>query len=617
MLLERDPACRFQNPTELLKATATVTRAIKARRTIKHQQLRATFVRRSSSRQKESPAIRVPKRSIAVLPFDALSHSRRDTYFADGVQDEILSNLARVSRLKVISRTSVMTYRPGANRDLRSIADALGVANVVEGTVRRDGNRIRLTSKLINARTDEIVWSETYDRDLTDIFAIQSEIAKTVASRLSAQLSPEERKDIQEKPTNNLEAYDLYLQAKQLLGPNTVVIILWRIEKGTFSKAISLLEEATQKDRNFALAYCMIAKAHDYLYSDQVDRTPERRALGDAAVNEALRLRPDLAEVHLAAAFHLFSCDRDFERARVQIAIAAQALSNNSDLLQLTAFIDRVQGQWEKATASLDRAATLDPRNPQLLFTLADTYRCRRRYRDNERILDRLIELEPDQPLFPLEKARSAFAEEADLNRIRAAHEALPTSMKDDVYITWERVYYAMCARDFAAAGEIVNKSPNEEIRFFGPLVPRRIVALWLELVQGNHPTIEEFGAAREQLYRKVEADRTDPFMLAALALADVALGRKEESIQEARRAMEMRPICKDAEDGPCIAANVAVVYAWANQSDFAFEQLNILIKRTSYVLVTYGNLKTNPTWDPLRKDPRFEKLLAELAPKD
>ena len=501
MLLEKDPACRFQNPTELLKATATVTRAIKARRTIKHQQLRATFVRRSSTRQKDSPAIRVPKRSIAVLPFDALSHSRRDTYFADGVQDEILSNLARVSRLKVISRTSVMTYRPGANRDLRSIADALGVANVVEGTVRRDGNRIRLTSKLINARTDEIVWSETYDRDLTDIFAIQSEIAKTVASRLSAQLSSEERKDIEEKPTNNLEAYDLYLQAKQLLGPNTVVIILWRIEKETYSRAISLLEEATQKDRNFALAYCMIAKAHDYLYSDQVDRTPERRALGDAAVNEALRLRPDLAEVHLAAAFHLYICYRDFERARVQIAIAAQAL--------------------------------------------------------------------------------------------------------------------AMCTRDFAAAGEIVSKSPNEEIRFFGPLVPRRIVALWLELVQGNHPTMEEFGAAREQLYRKVEADRTDPFMLAALALADVALGHKEESIQKARRAMEMRPISNDAEDGPCIAANVAVVYAWANQSDFAFEQLNILIKRTSYVLVTYGNLKTNPTWDPLRKDPRFDKLLAELAPKD
>jgi tetratricopeptide (TPR) repeat protein len=247
---------------------------------------------------------------------------------------------------------------------------------------------------------------------------------------------------------------------------------------------------------------------------------------------------------------------------------------------------------------------------------LADNYWCLRRYRDYERILDRLIELVPDQPLFPLYKAESAWAEKADLKGVRAAHEALSSSMKDDVQISWQRVFYPMCAGDFAVAGEIVSKSPNEEMIFFGALVPRRIVALWLELVQGNHPTLEEFGAAREQLYRKVEADRTDPFLLTALALADVALGRKEESIQEARRAMEMRPISEDADDGPMIAANVAAVYAWANQPDLAFEQLNILIKIPSFFL-NYGDLKTNPSWDPLRKDPRFEKLLAELAPRD
>jgi hypothetical protein len=173
-----------------------------------------------------------------------------------------------------------------------------------------------------------------------------------------------------------------------------------------------------------------------------------------------------------------------------------------------------------------------------------------------------------------------------------------------------------VCARDFATAGEIVSKSPSEEVGFFGPLVPRRTVALWLELVQGNHPTIEEFGAAREELYRKVEADRTDPFLLATLAVADVALGHKEESTQEGRRAMEMRPISEDLEDGPVIARNVAVVYAWANQLDIAFEQLNILIKMPNYRL-TYGDLKTDPSWDPLRKDPRFEKLLAQLAPHE
>jgi hypothetical protein len=230
--------------------------------------------------------------------------------------------------------------------------------------------------------------------------------------------------------------------------------------------------------------------------------------------------------------------------------------------------------------------------------------------------LDRLVELVPDQPLFPLYKAESAFAEKADLKGVLAAHEALPSSMKDDVQITWQRVFYPMCARDFAVAGGVVSKNPNEEMIFFGALVPRRIVALWLELVQGNHPTMEDFGVAREQLYRKVEADRTDPFLLTALALADVALGHKEESIEEGRRAIEMRPISEDAADGPIIATNVAIVYAWADHPDLAFEQLSALVKMPSYWL-DYGDLKTNPSWDPLRNDPRFDKVLAELAPKE
>jgi TolB-like protein/Flp pilus assembly protein TadD len=668
VLLQKEPAQRFQNPAELLSALSRVADAIRAGHTITHQSLRGTAERALAAPEKgsdvlarlraalairtvqlillsilalliaggvlrlvsvlienshhiadtsnaSSGTIKAPEKSIAVLPFESLSENKSDTYFADGVQDEILNNLAKIAQLKVISRTSVMQYRADNKRDLRQIASALGVANVLEGTVRRDGFHVRVSTELVDARNDNTIWADSYDRDLTNIFSIQSEIAQTVASRLSAQLSPEERKDIEEKPTDNLEAYDLYLQAKQLLVPNGVIALL-RSDKETFSKAISLLGEATQKDSKFALAYCMTAKAHDYLYTNRVDHTPERRGLGDAAVNEALRLRPDLPEVHLAVALHVYTCYRDFDRARVQIAIAARVLSNNPDLLQLAALIDRVQGRWEKATAGLERAATLDPRNAELLTNLAWTYWCLRRYRDNDRVLDRLIDLEPDQPLFPLNKAQSAFAEKADLKGIRAAYEALPSSMRDDPEITLERVYCAMCARDFAAAREIINKSPNEEIYLAGALVPPQILALVVERVQGNHPTMEEFGGAREQLYRKVEADRTNPFLMTALALADISLGRKEASIQEGRRAMEMLPISEDAVDGPIIAWYVAAIYAWANQSDLAFEQLNILIKMPSYRL-TYGDLKTDPCLDPLRKDPRFDKLLAELAPKD
>jgi tetratricopeptide (TPR) repeat protein len=318
----------------------------------------------------------------------------------------------------------------------------------------------------------------------------------------------------------------------------------------------------------------------------------------------------------LAAAFHLFYGDRDFKRARVQIAIAAKTLLNNSDLLRLMASIDQMQGSWQESTANLERAATLDPRNPTILALLADNYYLRRRYRDSDRISERLVELEPDEPMFTLNKPVNAFAEKADLKGIRAAYEALPSSMKDDPGFTLNRVYYAMCARDFAAAKEIVTKSQNQEIFFVGAVVPRQIVTLWLELVQGNHPTMEEFGAAREQLHQKLEADRNDPFLVLAVAFADVALGRDEESIEEGRRAMEMLPISDDAVVGPSIAADVALVYGWANRPNLAFEQLSLLVKIPSSLL-TYGDLRTNPSWDPLRKDPRFDKLLAELAPRD
>jgi tetratricopeptide (TPR) repeat protein len=356
-----------------------------------------------------------------------------------------------------------MQYRADTKRDLHEIANALGVANVLEGTVRRDGNHVRVSTELVNARSYNTVWADSYDRDLTDIFAIQSEIAQTVASKLRAQLSPEERKDIEEKPTDNLEAYDLYLQAKQLLEANYWVD-LPSSEQEIYSKIISLLEQAIRKDGKFALAYCLIAKAHDMLYVDRIDHTPERRALGDAAANEALRLKPDLSDVHLAVAFHLYYCYRDFERGRLQIAIAAQALSNNPSVLELTALIDRVQGRWEKSTAGLERATTLDPRNLELLGYLSDNYVSLRQYRDAEWVLAREIELEPTLPSNLATKSWLVFKEKADVNAARASCEALPSSMKDDPFVATCRVYFAICARDYDTAEQILNESPNKEI---------------------------------------------------------------------------------------------------------------------------------------------------------
>jgi TolB-like protein len=654
VLLAKDPNQRFQNPVRLQLALTTVREAIASGSKLTADALRSAAELVAPRAPKPKPRKHVlrwmlgaclcfagvltgwlflsghlglvnqraagvapTEKSIAVLPFENISPNKDDAYFADGVQDEILNNLAKIGQLKVICRTSVMQYRADTKRDLHEIANALGVANVLEGTVRRDGNHVRVSTELVDARNYNTIWADSYDRDLTDIFAIQSEISQAVASKLSARLSPEERKDIEEKPTNNLEAYDLYLQAKQLLEANYWVY--FNTEKETYPKIISLLEEATRKDGKFALAYCLVAKVQDILYVDQVDYTSARRALGDAAVNEALRLRPDLPEPHLAMASHLYYCYRDFERARIQIAIAAQGLSNNPELLQLTALIDRVKGRWEQAAAALETAASLDPRNPERLGNLAFTYSFLSRYRDAERILDRLITVDPDNPADQISKAKFAFAEKAritDLNLVRAAYEALPTATKADPGVSIERIYYAVCARDFRSAELIVNENPDDNIYFLEALVPRRIVAAWLKMIQGNHPSMDQFGAGRDQLYRKVEANPTDPFLMTVLSLTDAALGRKEESIQEGQRAMEMRPVSDDTFDGPVIAADVAIAYAWDDQPDLAFEQLKMLVRMPSYRL-NYGDLKTNPSWDPLRKDPRFDKLLVELAPRD
>jgi tetratricopeptide (TPR) repeat protein len=413
-----------------------------------------------------------------------------------------------------------------------------------------------------------------------------------------------------EKPTNNLEAYDLYLQAKQLLSTG------YSVSPSSFNKAISLLEEATRKDSKFALAYCLIANAHDILYFYGIDHTPERRALSDAAVNEALRLRPDLPDAHLALANHLYYCYRDFERARVQIAIAGQTLSNNSDLLELTALVDRVQGRWEKSTESLEKAINLDPRNVDLVYVLSDSYGALRRFQDAERILDRGIRLEPDDVGFLLKKGFWAFSEKADFKLARAACEAVPPSIKDDAEMVANRVWLELYTRDFAAAEEILRKDQNKELPFCRAVVPKEIFTLWLEFIQGNHPSAELFRDAREQLFQKVKADPTDPFLMTALAMADLAVGRKQEAVEEGRHALELRPISEDAFHGPEVATWIAEVYALANQPDAAFAQLNILV-RVPALHLNYGELKTNPGWDPLRKDPRFDKLLAELAPRD
>lgn len=554
-----------------------------------------------------------------MLPFESLSENKSDSYFADGIQDEILNNLAKIAQLRVISRTSVMQYRSDGKRDLRQIAKALGVAKILEGTVRRDGNHVRVSTELVDARNDNTIWADSYDRDLNDIFAIQSEVAQTIANKLTATLSPEEKKRIEEKPTENLEAYDLYLQAKLLVGDVKLNYTFGNFEQKLRS-AVDLLQRAVQLDPKFTLAYCASVDPNDQLYL-YYDPTSERRAFGDAAMNNALRLQPELPEVHLAYAFHLYRIYRDYEQARVQLTIARRGLPNDAEAIVLQALIDRREGNFQKAIQDFNEALTRDPHNTfsmeELAFTLHDT----RQFRAAEQVYDRLIGLEPDRPMLKVQKASViSFMETGDDAALRAAIAALPASLADDRAVLSQRLALALVDRDGQLARRLIENLQGGEddtnFAYVAVPVPIDCYSLLLARLEGERPVANSsFAEARERLSQRAKMSPARADLLSALAVVDALLGKKAEATTEARRAAEMLPISKDALNGPGIVINLAVVYAWTNELDLAFETLAPLAKIPNGIY--YGQLKREPYWEPLRQDPRYEKMLAELAPRD
>jgi TolB-like protein len=561
----------------------------------------------------------VSEKSIAVLPFDSISENRSDGYFADGVQDEILNHLAKIAQLKVISRTSVMQYRADTKRDLRQIANSLEVANVLEGTVRRDGNRVRVSAELINALSDTTVWADSYDRDLTDIFAIQSEVTQSIAAKLAATLSPEEQKSIEAKPTDNLEAYDLYLQAKKIMLVAKLASTSASIEK-PMGDAVALLEQAVLIDLKFAVAYCAATEAHDFLYVAQPPTT-ERRVLGDAAVNSALALQPDLPEAHLAKARHLYFCYRDYDQARRQLAIAKRGLPNDAEAIFLEALMDRRQGRVEKAIQEFNEAISRDPRNPVLLHELAVILYGMREFQAEAEILDRTIELQPDQPLLKIEKAAYAnFMQTGDDTVVWSTIAALPPSQADAVTVLPFRLYFTLVDRDWARAEELIEKlegnGDGREFAYGQRPVPVKCFYILLSRLRGEEPgTHPDFVEIRDQLNANVKKSPQDARLLSQLAVVDALLKNKETAISEAKRAVELLPVIKDALAGPSALKNLALAYTWCDDLDQAFDILSSLTKMPFGL--QYGQLKRDPYCDPMRKDPRYEKLLEELAPRD
>jgi TolB-like protein/Tfp pilus assembly protein PilF len=395
----------------------------------------------------------IPEKSIAVLPFENLSNEKENAYFADGVQDEILTGLSRVADLKVISRTSVMQYKTGAKRNLREIGAALGVAHVLEGTVQRAGGRVRVNAQLVDARTDRQLWGQTYDRDLADVFAIQTDLAQKIASELRAKLSPSEKAQIERRPTENTEAYLAFMQGHE---------IFYRPDKlpSNTEKAEQLFEKATRLDPNFAGAFAALAWVRDWNYHD-FDPTPARKEKARAAADEALRLQPNLPEAHLAMGFYHYYCERDYQAALDEFVIAKQSLPNSADVYLAIGAIERRQGKWKEATASLEKAASLSPKYAWVLQNLADTYSYTRNFEAADKIFDRAIEAAPQSFVLRADKAQLAIDWKGDLSVLEKELRQVPTGVDPDGFVTFARIQLLLLQRKFSDALAVLQQSPH------------------------------------------------------------------------------------------------------------------------------------------------------------
>jgi TolB-like protein/Tfp pilus assembly protein PilF len=551
-------------------------------------------------------------KSIAVLPFENLSADKQNTYFADGVQDQILTNLAKVSELKVISHTSARQYKSGIQRNLREIGHQLGVAYIVEGSVQRAGDRLRINAELIDARTDSHIWAETYDRTAADVFAIQSELAESIVAQLKAKLSPKQKAEIEERPTQDLVAFNLYLQAKQIVDSYLIAEDV----QAALLKALQSLDEAIKRDEKFVAAYCYAARANDLLYFFDLDPTGDRILLAETAVNAALRLRPDSAEAHFAMADFLFRCQRDYDRALEELAIARPGLPNSTPFFILSGYITRRRNHWPEAERDFSTAVALDPRNPNAYNLLADTYVLQRRFPEAVQTYDRVMDAGERTPLVQFRRALALFNGTGNSKPLR---EVLASSPDMDVAggQTPVRMLFALLDGNYAEAERVLAASPRPDFQDidFSFYYPKA----WFEAIvaQERGDSAQALNALRstrailaQRLIIKPEHART----IAVLAQVDARLGQKDLALQEAKHAIDLMPISKDIYDGGLVLEGLAQVYTWSDEHDRAIELLQELIAMPSYI--NYARLKFHPLWKPLRGNPRFEQIVASLGPK-
>ncbi len=624
-MLAADPAKRPQSAKELLVELRQCREAIETRPRRRRLLQLATLVfliisglgltsyfwyRQHFRERMSSTSVMTPEKSIAVLPFENLSDDKENAFFVDGVQDDILTKLAKIRDLKVISRTSVMQYR--GKRNMREIGAALGVSHALEGSVRKSGTQLHLNAQLIDTRSDTHVWAEQYDCDLNGIFAAQSQIALKIADQLHAKMSTAERLDMVRPPTANLAAFELYTRAKNLLLTTSFTTNT----KTNLLQAADLLNQAIANDSSFFQAYCQLSHTHDLLYFFGFDRTPERLALAESAIQAAFRLRPDSGEAHLARAENLYRGYLDYHGALAELELARRTLPNDPLVFELKGYIERRRGKQQEALQSLERAVDLDPRNFLTLQQIAASYDLLRRYADETIMLERALAIKPGDVDTKIARALVQIDWKADTRPLHQLIDTIRTtnsaelSQFADAWLTC-----ALAERDATAARAALSASgenplSDDVIQFNRPFVEGVIA----RMTNDSDKARVTFSAARAEHEKVLQAQPNYGPPLCVLGLIDAALGRREEALREGRRAVELLPVEKDAINGVRMICYLAMIAAWAGEKDLACEQLEIAVKPPAPI--TYGQLKLLPFWDSLRGDPRFERIVASLAPK-
>ncbi len=548
-------------------------------------------------------------KSIAVLPFENLSDEKENAYFADGIQDDLLTNLSKIGDLRVISRTSVMQYR-GRPTNIRDIGKALGVSNILEGSVRRSGNKVRVNVQLIDANTDEHLWAYDYDRDVIDVFAIQSELAREIAKALQAKLSPAEESRMTTKPTENDKAYEAFVKAHDLSCAYE--------DQAKLRQSAQFYQRAIDLDPNFALALARYSQLESWMLRTH-DASPEHRGRARSLAERALQLKPDLPEGHLALGFSYYYGDNNYDAALKEFEIAQRGLPNESEVYLAIGAIQRRQGKWAESTENLEKAASLNPKDTWPLQNLALNYEMLRNFDAANKTVDRALQINPTGLGLWQIKVKLAIGEKGDFSVYEDAMEkgkSFPISNEERLKIVGDEANLLLLTRKYDQLLQLAEKFPDDAFaRMPGSLAMKYFARGIARKGLGDEAAARAaFLKAKDILAEQVKQKPDDADLRVQLAKMLAWLGEKDAAIAEAQRAMDLRPESKDAFEGPPITEQAAQVYAIIGDNARAIELLDGLLSRPSEV--TLPTLKVNPAWDPLRNDPAFQALFTKYAGK-